>query len=351
MNPFDQAWDLVKAIGPDDFTYAQNVAPISVHRTNPYTGHGWTQDDPGMQMTGFMDVDNAIRHLEGAEDIESLARRHGYNEDTAMQYDENDELTIMQDPAYWMTDHDYETQIPVGMQEQVARGLKTPVSDKRRPYMADEIRENLEPYGRLWGEGFGSLNQRALLDVLEGTRDAGTKRTPVSRAIAGLQGQGSMVDVNPAFRGLGLGSSTLAAILENTGRVMDSRLSPSGFGLAHSTRRQLEEEGIPVRFNMDEAMKTPIMSEEEQKRNWREGDARFPHQGKFEMNIPTDLRGSGKVLPKSPKRIGWQPTTLNRIIEGEKELTEDQMRRLVESHQRALNLKHDWLNDIRWTDD
>ena len=339
MTSFDQAWRMMKAIGPDDFTYIQNVAPISVHRTNPYTGHGWTQDDPGMQITGFMDVDNAIRHLEGAEDIESFARRQGYDEEAA---------ELGWDPEDWLDMTEGDIEIPVQMQRQIARGLTNPETGKRRPFMANEIRENLEPYDRLWGEGFGSLNQRALLDVLEETKDAGNKRTPVSSATAGLQGQGSMVDVNPAFRGLGLGSSTLAAILENTGRVMDSRLSPSGLGLAHSTRRQLEEEGIPVRFNIDEAMKTPVMSEDEQKRNWREGDARFPHQGRFEMNIPTDLRGSGKILPKSPKRIGWSPTTLNRIIEGEKELTGDELKRLVESHQRALNLNQDWLNDIRW---
>ena len=30
-----------------------------------------------------MDVDNAIRHLEGAEDIESFARRQGYDEEAA----------------------------------------------------------------------------------------------------------------------------------------------------------------------------------------------------------------------------------------------------------------------------
>jgi len=335
---FDKAWSVIKAIGRDDFRYMQAIAPISTHRTNPWTGAKWTQTDPGMQIHGFMNLDNAIRHLEGAEDIESFARRHGFDDETA---------ELGWGPEDWLDMSEDENEIPVQTQREVARGVKLPEGG-RRPLSPDEIRENLEPHGRLWGEGFGSINQRALIDLLEERRDAGAWGANVSSATANLRGEGPMVDVNPAFRGLGFGSSTLAAILENTGRVTDSRLSPSGFGLAHSTRRQLDEEGIPVVFNMDRAMKTPIMSEEEQKRRWRESDARFPHQGRFEMTIPTGLRGSGKVLPKSPKKINFAPNTLSRIIEGEKSLTSEEMRDLVESHQRALGIDHDWLKNINW---
>lgn len=359
MTAFDEAWDLMKAIGPKSFRYSQSIAPVLVNRTNPFTGDSQNYDEAGLEIIGRLGIDEAVRHLEDAEDVETFARKHGYDEGSAEMYDDESDEYHMQDPKDWLYDREWDTEIPVSTQQMLARGTTQTPTGKRRPYLADELRENLQPQGRLWGEGFGSLNQRALLDVIEESRDEGAKTTPVSSATTALAGHGSMVDVNPAFRGLGLGSSTLAAILENTGRVYDTRLSPGGFALANSMKRQLDDEGIGHKFHMDRRMETPVMDEQSQIRDWRHADARYPHQGRFEMKIDPSLRGTGKVLPVSPKKIGWQPTTLNRIIEGEDLVSEEEMRELVERAKKFRAVRRGprddplgegfpWLDNIKW---
>ena len=49
MTAFDEAWDLMKAIGPKSFRYSQSIAPVLVNRTNPFTGDSQNYDEAGLE--------------------------------------------------------------------------------------------------------------------------------------------------------------------------------------------------------------------------------------------------------------------------------------------------------------
>ena len=218
-DPFEVAWDIVqKQIGREDFTYRMAVQPHMM--SNKF---GNMPPELGLRTSGQLPIKEAIRHLENSQSIEDFARTKGWEsaEDVGLRledFDSEDEFYEAQAEmgvGYDPLDHlanEYQYFRPYHAKD-IARRPDGGITD------AEILRVNMEGMGHPneYREGFPPVARETMLEGLDSRLEAGAKVAPVSGGSISALGQGPMIDVNPAFAGLGLGYSTLASLLETLG--------------------------------------------------------------------------------------------------------------------------------------
>jgi len=361
-DPFEAGWDAVlKHIGPDNFQYHRTLIP---HQTYSGLLDRRMGVGAGLGIEGHLPINEAIRHIESSPTLEDYARGEHY-------YETAEDLGINRDD-FDSDDEYYETLAEMGVADEDPRDylhyrgdvnvghidqLNDMVRQQAgRPFTAEEVRTNMEGLGEDWRKQYAALSRDPMLGFLDELRDSGRKRTGVASGSIGATGMGPMIDVNPLYQGQGLGQSVLAALLENTGRLAESRSSPGGLATMQALSRQMNAQDIPHDLRIDDIVHRPVQSTD-----WRSSDARYPHQGYQEMSIPEGTT----LLPKQPTTTIPITQTLSGMQEGGSPLTMAQMRELVSRAQRELRLSQNappslrqaqpheipaWLNEIDWGD-
>ncbi len=342
QDAFEAGWGAVlKAIvGPDNYRYSRFLTPITNY------SHKLGRSLPtqaGLSIEGSIPMDEAISAVEDKGDLEGFAESQGWDEE-AMEMGWDDPMEYLES----IGTHAYES--PHYLEQTFAHGERSPT--------AEEVEVNMEGLGPNWHDVFTATGQEAMLAGLEQLRDQGGKRVYATSGSIGATGAGPMMRVNPFFRGLGLGPATLASLLENTGYAVENMASASGLGTVDSLSRTLAEAQVPHQFNISEEVRRPVQSND-----WRHSDFRFPHQGQQQLL----LEEPGTLLTANrPTKTLLRPLSIDMMREGEREMSMDQMRALVDSAKRELELYHSmpsrfndgfdpwknptWLDEINWGD-
>ena len=335
-DPFEAAWDIMqKQIGRDDFGYNLAIQPQLMA-----SNFGNLPAELGLRLSGNIPIKEALRHLEASQDLESYARTKGFEtaEDVGLREEDFDDIDefyeamaeygVGQDPLdYLEYGGEYQYFRPSEAQDLAISPRTGNLSD------AEILRVNMESMGHpsISREAFPPIARDRMIDALEQRIDAGATRAPVAAGNISALGQGPMIDVNPAFAGMGLGVSTLAGLLENTGRVMDTNFSPAGLATIQSLARQLDEAGIEHNFYMSPSVKRPLMDAEQQIRNWQQSQARYPHRGEVKLSI-----GDGTQLTSqgTPDNVGVIQHSINQQLDNEPPSTMEEMREMLDRSKR-----------------
>jgi len=335
-DPFEAAWDIMqKQIGREDFTYRMAVQPHMM--TNKF---GNMPPELGLRTSGQLPIKEAIRHLENSQSIEDFARTKGWEsaEDLGLRMEDFDdewefyeraaEMGVGYDPLDHLQ-NEYQYFRPYQAQQMATQ----PIERGGGLTDAEILRVNMEGMGHPneYREAFPAVSREAMLEGLDRRLEAGATKAPVSTGSISALGQGPMIDVNPAFAGMGLGYSTLASLLENTGRLQENYMSPGGLATLQGLGRKLDEAGIGHNLSIAPSVRRPVMDAEQQLRNWQESDARYPNQGTVEMSIDdgTQLTHQG-----TPKRIGYINHSINQQLDNEPPSTTEQLKEMFEASKR-----------------
>ena len=352
-DPFEAAWDIMqKQIGREDFTYGMQIQP---HLMSNQMGN--MPAELGLRVGGQMPIRQAISHLQDSESIEDFARKKGWQsaEDAGLRIedfeDEDDffEAQAEEGVGYPPEDHlegEYRYFRPREAQD-LALSPRGSLSDP------EILRLNMEGFGHPndTREAFPSVARDIMLDGLDNRLEAGAKLAPVSVGSISAMGQGPMIDVNPAFAGMGLGTSTLAALLENTGRLQEHYMSPGGLATLEGLGTKLDAAGIKHHLNIDPRARRPVMNEEQQMTNWQESEARYPHQGNVQMTIPQDTQLTHQGTPEHVDRVKH---SVNQQIDGERASTDEELKTMFDRAMRNSNQmrqKFPWHDRITWGED
>lgn len=352
-DPFEAAWDIMqKQIGREDFTYGMQIQP---HLMSNQMGN--MPAELGLRVGGQMPIRQAISHLQDSESIEDFARKKGWEsaEDVGLRIedfeDEDDffEAQAEMGVGYPPEDHlegEYRYFRPREAQD-LALSPRGSLSDP------EILRLNMEGFGHPndTREAFPSVARDIMLDGLDNRLEAGAKLAPVSVGSISAMGQGPMIDVNPAFAGMGLGTSTLAALLENTGRLQEHYMSPGGLATLEGLGTKLDAAGIEHHLNIDPRARRPVMNEEQQMTNWQESEARYPHQGNVQMTIPQDTQLTHQGTPEHVDRVKH---SVNQQIDGEPASTDEELKTMFDRAMRNSNQmrqKFPWHDRITWGED
>ena len=337
-DPFEAAWDIMqKQIGRDDFGYSLAVQPHLMS-----SQFGAMPPELGLRLRGSIPINEALRHLEASQDLESYARTKGFEtaEDVGLKEEDFDdewefyeamaEYGVGQDPLDFL-ENEYQYFRPRYAQDMAVNPNTGKISD------AEILRVNMEPLGHpnVSREAFPPIARDSMINALEQRKDAGATVAPVSTGAISALGQGPMVDVNPAFAGMGLGATTLAGLLENTGRLEESHFSPAGLATLQSLARKLDEAGIEHRLDMEPGVKRPVMNAEQQLRNWQSSSARYPHQGNVRMSV-----GDGTQLTSqgTPDNVGVITHSINQQLDNEPPSTMEELRQMFDRSKRRRHI-------------
>jgi len=337
-DPFEAAWDIMqKQIGRDDFGYSLAVQPHLMS-----SQFGAMPAELGLRLRGNIPINEALRHLEASQDLESYARTKGFEtaEDVGLREEDFDdeweyyeamaEMGVGQDPLDFL-ENEYQYFRPGYAKDMAVNPNTGKISD------AEILRVNMEPLGHpnISREAFPPIARDSMINALEQRKDAGATVAPVSTGAISALGQGPMVDVNPAFAGMGLGATTLAGLLENTGRLEENHFSPAGLATLQSLARRLDEAGIEHRLDMDPSVKRPVMDAQQQLRNWQSSSARYPHQGNVRMSI-----GDGTQLTNqgTPDNVGIITHSINQQLDNEPPSTIDELRQMFDRSKRRRHI-------------
>ncbi len=332
-DPFEVAWDIVQEqIGREDFTYGMAIQP---HLMSNMFGN--LPPELGLRVGGQIPIKDAIRHLENSQSLEDFARTKGWQsaEDVGLRLEDFDdewefyERAAEQGVGYPPEDHlqdEYQYFRPHQAQ-QMARRRDGGITD------AEILRVNMEGMGHPneYREAFPPVARETMLEGLDQRLEAGANKAPVSTGSISALGQGPMVDVNPAFAGMGLGYSTLAALLENTGTLSENYLSPGGLATLQGLGRKLDEAGINHNLSIAPTVPRPVMDAEQQLRNWQESDARYPNQGQVQMSIDdgTQLTHQG-----TPNKVGYITHSINQQLDNEPPSTVEELKAMLDYSKR-----------------
>ncbi len=330
-DPFETAWDIVqKQIGREDFRYQMAVQPHMM--SNKF---GNMPPELGLRTSGSLPIKEAIRHLENSQSIEDFARTKGWEsaedvglkledfEDEDQFYEAQAEMGVGYDPLDHLRD-EYMYFRPHHAQQMAARGRGGGLTD------AEILRVNMEGMGHPneYREAFPPVARETMLAALDTRLEAGATRAPVSSGSISALGQGPMIDVNPAFAGMGLGYSTLASLLENTGRLQENYMSAGGLATLQGLGRKLDEAGIGHKLGIAPTVGRPVMNAQQQLNNWQESNARYPHQGTVQMSIDdgTQLTHQG-----TPDKVGYIPHSINQQLDNEQPSTVEELKAMLEA--------------------
>ena len=340
---FEKAWGLVKAVGPENFDYSVDLTPRELSFTNPLTGQEWAEEELGLQTTGSMPIKELLAHLEKVPSLKEIARGEGYysledarkdgfNEKIS-DYDEPDdfyesllEQGINQDSVEDWVRWSSELGQPFENYHDTLDTLNWPV--KGRKYRiadsAANLRElvNRRSYGEDWRKFFPSLTKDKVMSSLESYRDEGNTRANVTSGGVGPTGLGPMIDVMPSFSGMGLGTATLASLLENTGMIQDSRMSQSGRNTIQSLIRQLNKDNIEYSL-LDTMNSIPDPYNREL----------YPLRGSLKFGVPDNSR---LISNQRDRKAGIDPLPLDMVIDQKEPMTDDKIKELLaESRKKA----------------
>ena len=332
-DPFETAWDIVqKQIGREDFTYRMAVQPHMM--SNKF---GNMPPELGLRTSGQLPIKEAIRHLENSQSIEDFARTKGWEsaEDVGLRLEDFDsedqfyeaqaEMGVGYDPLDHLA-NEYQYFRPYHAKD-IARRPDGGITD------AEILRVNMEGMGHPneYREGFPPVARETMLEGLDSRLEAGAKVAPVSGGSISALGQGPMIDVNPAFAGLGLGYSTLASLLENTGRLQENYMSAGGLATLQGLGRQLDEAGIGHKLGVAPSVGRPVMNAQQQLNNWQDSNARYPHQGTVQMSIDdgTQLTHQG-----TPDKLGYITHSINQQLDNEQPSTVLELKAMLEASKR-----------------
>jgi hypothetical protein len=337
-DPFEIAWDIMqKQIGREDFRYQMAVQPHMM--SNKF---GNMPPELGLRTSGKLPIKEAIRHLENSQSLEDFARTKGWEsaEDVGLRMEDFDdewefyeraaEMGVGYDPLDHLS-NEYMYFRPHHAQEMAARGRGGGLTD------AEILRVNMEGMGHPneYREGFPPVAREAMLAALDTRLEAGATTAPVSGGSISALGQGPMIDVNPAFAGMGLGYSTLASLLENTGRLQENYMSPGGLATLQGLGRKLDEAGIGHKLSIAPSVHRPVMDAQQQLNNWQESDARYPNQGTVQMSIDdgTQLTHQG-----TPDKVGYIPHSINQQLDNEQPSTVEELKAMLEASKRERRI-------------
>ena len=144
-----------------------------------------------------------------------------------------------------------------------------------------------------------------------------------------------MIDVNPAFAGMGLGYSTLASLLENTGRLQEQYMSPGGLATLQGLKGKLIDAGIGFKSDMNPSVHTPVMDAQQQLNNWQESDARYPNQGAVQMSIND---GAQLTHQGTPDTLGYITHSINQQLDNEQPSTVEELKAMLEASKRERRI-------------
>ncbi len=337
-DPFEIAWDIVqKQIGREDFGYSMAVQPHMM--SNKF---GNMPPELGLRTSGSLPIKGAIQHLENSQSIEDFARTKGWEsaEDVGLKLedfeDEDDfyeaqaEMGVGYDPLDHLQ-NEYMYFRPYQAQQMAARGRGGGLTD------AEILRVNMEGMGHPneYREGFPPVAREAMLAALDTRLEAGATRAPVSTGSISALGQGPMIDVNPAFAGMGLGYSTLASLLENTGRLQEQYMSPGGLATLQGLKGKLIDAGIGFKSDMNPSVHTPVMDAQQQLNNWQESDARYPNQGAVQMSIND---GAQLTHQGTPDTLGYITHSINQQLDNEQPSTVEELKAMLEASKRERRI-------------
>jgi hypothetical protein len=337
-DPFEIAWDIMqKQIGREDFRYQMAVQPHMM--SNKF---GNMPPELGLRTSGSLPIKEAIQHLENSQSLEDFARTKGWEsaEDVGLRMEDFDdewefyeraaEMGVGYDPLDHLS-NEYMYFRPHHAQEMAARGRGGGLTD------AEILRVNMEGMGHPneYREGFPPVAREAMLAALDTRLEAGATTAPVSGGSISALGQGPMIDVNPAFAGMGLGYSTLASLLENTGRLQENYMSPGGLATLQGLGRKLDEAGIGHKLSIAPSVHRPVMDAQQQLNNWQESDARYPNQGTVQMSIDdgTQLTHQG-----TPDKVGYIPHSINQQLDNEQPSTVEELKAMLEASKRERRI-------------
>lgn len=333
-DPFEVAWDIMqKQIGREDFGYSMAVQPHMM--SNKF---GNMPPELGLRTSGNLPIKEAIRHLENSQSIEDFARTKGWEsaEDVGLKLEDFDdewefyeraaEMGVGYDPLDHLS-NEYMYFRPHHAQQMAARGRGGGLTN------AEILRVNMEGMGHPneYREAFPPVAREAMLAALDTRLEAGATKAPVSTGSISALGQGPMIDVNPAFAGMGLGYSTLASLLENTGRVQENYMSPGGLATLQGLGRKLDEAGIGHKLSMNPSVHTPVMDAQQQLNNWQESDARYPNQGAVQMSIDD---GAQLTHQGTPDKLGYITHSINQQLDNEQPSTVEELKAMLEASKR-----------------
>jgi len=143
-----------------------------------------------------------------------------------------------------------------------------------------------------------------------------------------------MIDVNPLFRGMGLGLNTMASLLENTGRIEEALASPAGLASMRALDRGLREMGINPNTNI--TVNNMMPNEQQRAEQWHYApEARYPVRGQMSMSVPKGTQ----INPVMPNRARPVTMTQEMADDGIEQFNMDQMRELVERAKGAINAR------------
>lgn len=334
---FDAGWNAIqKQIGRDDFTYSMYLQPSLLTDAGPLQ-----RDIPmqlGMYSVGSLPLNTAVQHLEQLEeDPTGFATQLGYEtpESVGLRRDDYDD-----DYEWWeaLAEHGIASSPEEHLEHEgvslydVEQLLDVFANQAGRMPMADEFRYNIEDKSYYWpqmlqhGGGIGRYLQWA-----DQRRDEGRNTMPVSSGSISALGQGPMIDVNPLFRGMGLGLNTMGTLLENTGRIEEAVASPAGLGAFRAMDAGLREMGIDPNTKMN--VRNLMEDENERAQNWRyHRDSRYPVRGEMSMSVPEGTQ-INPVLPNTA-RILLGTREMNE--QGLEPLTLEEMRNLIDITQEEI---------------
>lgn len=302
---FDAGWNAIqKQIGRDDYTYSMYLQPSLLTDTGPLQREIPMQ--LGMYSVGSLPLNTAVQHLEQLEqDPKEFATQLGYEtpESAGLRQEDFDEDEwgevlaqhgISGSPEEFLEHEGMDTWRVQQMLEQFA-------NHAGRMPMADELRVNLDhsyhyPQAVQYGGGINRYLQWA-----DERRDQGRDTMPVSSGSISALGQGPMIDVNPLFRGMGLGLNTMGSLLENVGRIEEAVASPAGLGAFRAMDAGLREMGIDpnTKINVNNLME----NEKQRAEQWGYNrDSRYPVRGLMSMSVPEGTQ-INPVLPNTAKLL------------------------------------------------
>jgi len=337
-DPFETAWDIVqKQIGREDFGYSMAVQPHMM--SNKF---GNMPPELGLRTSGSLPIKEAIQHLENSQSIEDFARTKGWEsaEDVGLKLEDFDDEWEFYERAAEMgvgyppedhLDNEYMYFRPHHAQQMAARGRGGGLSD------AEILRNNMQGMGHPneWREAFPPVAREAMLGALDTRLEAGATRAPVSTGSISAMGQGPMIDVNPAFAGMGLGYSTLASLLENTGRLQENYMSAGGLATLQGLGRKLDEAGIGHKLGISPTVGRPVMNAQQQLNNWQDSNARYPHQGSAEMSIDD---GAQLTHQGTPDKLAYITHSINQQLDNERPSTVEELKAMLEASKRERRM-------------
>jgi len=337
---FEAGWNAIqKQIGRDDFTYNMWYQPHLMADAGPFQRE--IPPELGIETLGRIPITSAIQHLEQLEqDPTEFATRLGYETPESVglrrdDYDDDDEWWealaeqgISSSPEEFLG----HKEIPLHVVQMLFDNAKQYAG--RMP-LPNELRNRLENYSFYYPQmvqyGGGVPNYLAYADEL---REKGQTTMPVTSGKISALGQGPMIDVNPLFRGMGLGLNTMASLLENTGRIEEALASPAGLASMRALDRGLREMGINPNTNI--TVNNMMPNEQQRAEQWHYApEARYPVRGQMSMSVPKGTQ----INPVMPNRARPVTMTQEMADDGIEQFNMDQMRELVERAKGAINAR------------